>query len=62
MATALASPPKRRKKDLAQELAGIRHLLKVLQNKLERQPELEEAITRLEILLSRLTVSSGGLL
>jgi hypothetical protein len=50
------------KKPITHELAGIRHLLKLLRERVGRHPELDDAIVRLEILLSDLTVSSGGML
>ncbi len=47
------------------EISGAHHLLKTLKNKfgiLNRHPELEEALTKLEVALSALTVNTGGML
>ena len=48
----------------AEHVAGAHHLLKSLRDKLamEKHPELEEAIQRLEMALSVLTVKTGGML
>jgi hypothetical protein len=48
----------------AEHVAGAHHLLKALREKLsvEKHPELEEAIQRLEMALSVLTVKTGGML
>lgn len=46
-------------------VASARHLLTELRNKLrqvENYPELQEAITKLEVALSTLTVKTGGML
>lgn len=47
------------------EISGAHHLLKTLRNKLgvfNKHPELEEALTKLEVALSALTVNTGGML
>jgi hypothetical protein len=47
-----------------QHIAGAHHLLKTLNEKLgtiKRYPELEEAISKLELALSALTVNTGGM-
>jgi hypothetical protein len=49
----------------AKHVAGARHMLTELRKKLARSgkcPELEEAITKLEVALSILTVQTGGML
>ncbi|HXA83748.1 MAG TPA: hypothetical protein VNZ47_01655 [Candidatus Dormibacteraeota bacterium] len=47
-----------------QHIAGAHHLLKTLSEKIgtmKRYPELEEAISKLELALSALTVNTGGM-
>lgn len=53
-----------RSADAAKHVAGAHHLLNELRKKLrvEEHPELEEAITKLEVALSILTVKTGGML
>jgi hypothetical protein len=50
----------------AEHVAGAHHLLKSMREKLagleSQHPELDEAITKLEIALSILTVKTGGML
>lgn len=46
----------------AQRVAEAHHLLKRLRERLEAHPELDEAIQKLELALSVLTVKSGGML
>jgi hypothetical protein len=50
--------------EAAKQIAGARHLLTILRHKIgpHRHPELEEAITKLEVALSILTVKTGGML
>src|SRR5579859_5453984 len=51
--------------EAAHHVAGARHLLTELHKKLrqvEDYPELQEAITKLEVALSMLTVKTGGML
>ena len=47
----------------AQHVAGAHQLLKALGDKLglERHPELQEAITKLELALNQLTINTGGM-
>ena len=45
-----------------QELAGARHALKSLREKLGTHPELEEAIEKVEMALNHLTLNTGGML
>jgi len=46
-----------------QHIAGAHQLLKALGDKLglERHPELQEAITKLELALNQLTINTGGM-
>lgn len=46
----------------AQHVAEAHHLLKGLRERLDRHPELDEAIERLEMALSALTIKTGGML
>ena len=46
----------------AQHIAEAHSLLTALRERLDRHPELEEAIEKLEMALSALTVKTGGLL
>jgi predicted component of type VI protein secretion system len=46
----------------AEHIAHAHHLLKALRTKLGEHPELSEAITKLEMALSNLTVKTGGML
>ena len=46
----------------AAHIADAHRLLKTLQQQLDKHPELEEAITKLELALSALTLQTGGLL
>ena len=49
--------------DPAQHVAGAYQLLKSLGDKLglERHPELQEAITKLELALGQLSINTGGM-
>ncbi len=46
----------------AEQVADAHQLLKSLQERLGQHPELEEAIRKLELALSALTLQTGGLL
>jgi hypothetical protein len=46
----------------AQHVEDAQQLLKTLQEQLEKHPELDEAIVKLELALSALTLQTGGLL
>ncbi len=46
----------------AEHVAEAHNLLRTLRDRLEQHPELDEAIERLEMALSALTVKTGGLL
>jgi L-alanine-DL-glutamate epimerase-like enolase superfamily enzyme len=51
--------------EAAKQVAGARHLLMELRKKLRRfedYPELQEAITKLEMALNILTIKTGGML
>ena len=43
-------------------IAGARQILKALQDKVEKHPEIGEAITKLEMALNILAVKTGGVL
>ncbi len=45
-----------------EHVASAHHLLKALQDKIGEHPELAEAITKLEMALSILTVKTGAML
>jgi len=64
MASRMAEMSKRKhsRHEIAEDLALIRHLLKRLKERKATEPELEEAIMRLDILMGALTASSGGML
>jgi hypothetical protein len=47
---------------VVEHVASAHHLLKSLQAKVGEHPELAEAITKLEMALSILTVNTGGML
>lgn len=46
----------------AEQVADAHQLLKTLREQLGQHPELDEAITKLELALSALTLQTGGLL
>jgi hypothetical protein len=46
----------------AEQVADAHELLKTLRERLGQHPELDEAITKLELALSALTIQTGGLL
>ncbi len=46
----------------AEQVADAHQLLKTLQERLGQHPELDEAIRKLELALSALTLQTGGLL
>ena len=46
----------------AEHIASAHHLLKALQDKIGEHPELAEAMTKLEMALSILTVKTGAML
>jgi hypothetical protein len=46
----------------AEHVADAQQLLKTLQSRLDQHPELDEAIVKLELALSALTLQTGGLL
>lgn len=46
----------------AEQVADAHQLLKTLQQRLDQHPELDEAIRKLELALSALTLQTGGLL
>ena len=54
--------PKQDPAQAAEHIAGAHQVLKALQEKIGQHPELGDAITRLEMALSILTVKTGGML
>ncbi len=46
----------------AEHVADAHHLLTTLREQLDQHPELDEAIRKLELALSALTLQTGGLL
>ena len=55
--TPQASPP-----NTTEQIAEAHKLLRTLRERLGEHPELDEAITKLELVLSALTLQTGGLL
>jgi hypothetical protein len=54
--------PKSKPTPAVEHVEGAHDLLKVLRARIGEHPELSEAITRLEMALSALTVRTGGML
>jgi hypothetical protein len=54
--------PEKSAKSAAANVADAHQLLKALQEQLGKHPELEQAIAKLELALSALTLQTGGLL
>ena len=54
--------PKQDPTQATQHIASAHQALKALQEKIGQHPELGDAITRLEMALSILTVETGGML
>ena len=46
----------------AEHVEGAHQLLKALQERIGKHPELAEAITKLEMALNTLTIKTGGML
>jgi len=57
-----ASPSSEQKPDAAEQVAEAHRLLNGLREQLDRHPDLEEAISKLEMALSILTTKTGGML
>ena len=57
-----APTPEASPNQAAEHVADAHQLLKTLQQRLDLHPELEEAIAKLELALSALTLQTGGLL
>lgn len=55
-------PSAESKKQAAEHVADAHRLLEGLQRQLGQHPELDEAIAKLELALSALTLQTGGLL
>ena len=62
MSSEKAAQPQSKEPPAVEHVAGAHNLLKDLQARIGAHPELEEAITRLEMALSILTVNTGGML
>jgi hypothetical protein len=60
----MASPHEENSKtqDAAKQVAEAHSLLVALRDRLDKHPELEDAIRRLEIALEQLTLQTGGML
>jgi hypothetical protein len=60
----MASPNEQNSKtqDVAKQVAEAHSLLLTLRERLDKHPELEDAIRRLEIALEKLTLQTGGML
>jgi hypothetical protein len=60
----MASPNEQKSKtqDVAKQVAEAHSLLLSLRERLDKHPELEDAIRRLEIALEQLTLQTGGML
>jgi hypothetical protein len=56
------SPKKEPEAPAVQHVAEAHRLLQRLREKLDKHPELERAIEEIEMALSKLTVSTGGML
>jgi hypothetical protein len=54
--------PEKSANSAAVHVADAQRLLKTLQEQLGKHPELEQAIAKLELALSALTLQTGGLL
>jgi hypothetical protein len=57
-----APTPQPSQNTAAEQVADAHKLLRALQQELEHHPELDEAIIKLELALSALTLQTGGLL
>jgi hypothetical protein len=55
-------PPPAPSQDAIENIADANELLKSLRKRLGEHPELEQAIVKLEMALSALTLQTGGLL
>jgi hypothetical protein len=62
MPTQGESKPESGEPTAAEHVAAARQLLRSLQAKLGQHPEIEEAVTRLEMALASLGVQTGGFL
>jgi hypothetical protein len=57
-----ANPPNPAQPPAVEHVEGAHDLLKALRARIGEHPELSEAITRLEMALSALTINTGGML
>ena len=62
METQSERDPRQDSAQAAEHVASAHQVLKALQEKIGKHPELGDAITRLEMALSILTVKTGGML
>lgn len=63
MSEAFTTPPSPEQQEkVTQHLQEAHRLLNDLRKRLDKHPELEEAILKIETALSMLTVSTGGML
>jgi hypothetical protein len=62
MPTPTESKPEQNPTQAAEHVASAHQLLKELQQKVGKHPELGEAITKLEMALNILAIRTGGLL
>jgi hypothetical protein len=54
--------PDDRHEEAVKNVAEAHHLLKTLRSRIERHPDLEAALVKLELALEKLTIKSGGML
>jgi hypothetical protein len=54
--------PQSSQTNAAEHVADAHQILKTMREKMGQHPELDEAITKLELALSALTLQTGGLL
>jgi hypothetical protein len=57
-----AKPPQTTESHAAAHVTEAQRLLRTLRERLDRHPELEQAIEQLEMALAKLAVRTGGLL
>ncbi|HXZ79425.1 MAG TPA: hypothetical protein VEG30_05800 [Terriglobales bacterium] len=62
MASESKSAVSKQKAQAAQQVADAHHLLTALRERLEKHPELDQAILKLEQALNVLTLETGGML
>lgn len=62
MSLPVGPTPEPPQNNAAEHVADAHQILKALQTKIGQHPELDEAIMKLELALSALTLQTGGLL